>query len=325
MGYLIKQIPEDFIVEEMPFVTLGEGEYGYYFLEKNNINTLEAVKMIAKRLQINVKRIGWAGNKDKYAVTNQLISFYKRKKEAISRISLKNIKLNYYGEGNKEVVIGKLIGNKFVIVVRNLAGSDCERIKKNFGILKKNDSMIANYYDEQRFGSSNAEIGKLIVKGDFEVAARLWGTDVRNFKGLHNSQLLLYVHSYQSLLFNRLLAEYVGKNCDRHKKIRYSKGDFVFPLGKVKNAEIPVIGFGTELAEEKILKEEGITTRNFVIRQLPDISSEGTMRDAFVKVSGLEVSDSENDELNNGMQKIRLSFSLPKGSYGTVVVKVLNF
>ena len=70
------------------------------------------------------------------------------------------------------------------------------------------------------------------------------------------------------------------------------------------------------------MKNNEITQRDFIIRQLPQVTVEGTMRKAFIGVSDLKIEDGA-DELNKGMKKIIASFSLPKGSYATVVIKAL--
>jgi tRNA(Glu) U13 pseudouridine synthase TruD len=59
-----------------------------------------------------------------------------------------------------------------------------------------------------------------------------------------------------------------------------------------------------------------------LIRQFPEISVEGSERDTFVNVKNFKYRY-ENDELNNGKFKCILEFSLPKGAYGTIVVKEL--
>ena len=328
MSSIIKQIPEDFKVEEIPFdLNEGNGNYNYFILEKTGLNTLEAVKAIAKKAGIKVNSIGWAGNKDKNAITKQLISFYRVKKELVEKLSLPHINLTYFGTGSNEIALGKLLGNKFTITLRNLDEDDCNKIKTNYVLLKKQG--IPNYFDEQRFGGNNPETGKLILQGNFnEAAVQIFEetTSADKLRQLHKSQLLLYVHAYQSLLFNKLLHQYIESNSTHTSKITYSRGTFVFPNDEIKNKKLPVIGFGTELPANdlKILEAEHITTRNFVIKQFPDISSEGTLRDAFAKITDFELGSSESDELNSGMKKITLSFSLPKGSYATIVVKALN-
>ncbi|MFC1769296.1 tRNA pseudouridine(13) synthase TruD, partial [Nanoarchaeota archaeon] len=71
---IIKQIPEDFIVREVPLDRKAEGNYSIYLMKKKGYNTHDAVLKVAKFLKIDSKFIGVAGNKDKIAVTSQLIS-----------------------------------------------------------------------------------------------------------------------------------------------------------------------------------------------------------------------------------------------------------
>ena len=73
--YKIKQIPEDFVVREISGIRPSEhGKYTYFLLKKRNYTTQRAVKAIADALHIPEKRFGFAGNKDKNAITEQLCS-----------------------------------------------------------------------------------------------------------------------------------------------------------------------------------------------------------------------------------------------------------
>jgi len=47
------------------------------------------------------------------------------------------------------------------------------------------------------------------------------------------------------------------------------------------------------------------------------------MRKMFVKINNLEIGKLEDDDLNNGMKKVKIKFSLPKGSYATIAVKAM--
>ena len=89
IGGTIKQIPDDFIVEEIApdgkVIVIdseeepGEnfkGEFTHCIMQKYNWDTMRAVKEISKRLHISQKRVGFAGTKDKRAVTTQRISIY---------------------------------------------------------------------------------------------------------------------------------------------------------------------------------------------------------------------------------------------------------
>ena len=73
--YKIKQIPEDFIVNEVIDIKLNpKGSYSYFILKKKDYATPAAIEKIARFLNIPVKKVGYAGAKDRRAVTTQLIS-----------------------------------------------------------------------------------------------------------------------------------------------------------------------------------------------------------------------------------------------------------
>ena len=93
---------------------------------------------------------------------------------------------------------------------------------------------------------------------------------------------------------------------------------------------MPLVGFGTRLGDDKISKtlqrliaKEKITQRDFIIRQMPELSSEGAERDLFFSSNKLKASEAELDDLNKGARKVKLEFELGKGSYATIVVKRL--
>jgi tRNA(Glu) U13 pseudouridine synthase TruD len=77
------------------------------------------------------------------------------------------------------------------------------------------------------------------------------------------------------------------------------------------------------MALEKIMEKENINFQDFVIRAIPDLSSAGTERKLYVEIKDLKIGELENDELNIGMKKIKVSFSLGKGSYATEVIKAM--
>ena len=118
--------------------------------------------------------------------------------------------------------------------------------------------------------------------------------------------LMLYIHSYQSFLWNSVvLAGCTGR--------------------------VPLLGFGTEFDEYKkkieeeyarIMQQEGITQRDFIIKQLQNISPEGDERESHITVQ-VSYDAAEDDELHSGKKKQTVKFSLPKGSYATVVVDAL--
>src|SRR3989344_665987 len=107
----IKEIPEDFIVEEVLSLRIENGSYFYYFLKKKNSNTLDVITEIKKRL--NVKDVGYAGIKDRNAITTQYISVQRK-----INFSLKDVEFIYIGMGKQRIFIGSLEGNRFTITLR---------------------------------------------------------------------------------------------------------------------------------------------------------------------------------------------------------------
>ena len=99
IGGRLRTIPEDFLVEEIPLPDRGgtTGPYQICRLTKKNWELQHAVKEIAKRLAISHRRIGWAGTKDRNAITKQWISIYDVTPEEIARVQLRDITLELLG------------------------------------------------------------------------------------------------------------------------------------------------------------------------------------------------------------------------------------
>ncbi len=347
--YLLKSRPEDFVVKEIPALELKPaGKYIYFKLIKKNWNTLEAVKAIAQRLNIAEKQIGFAGSKDKKAITEQFCSAIGVSKERLMKVKLDNVVLEFAGYGPVPLSLGDLQGNSFEIVVRNLEQRNLEQGTRPGTRPETLTSLtpvkyIPNYFDEQRFGENNAAIGKQLLKKEFEQAIKLLDNSrcqehllqrPHDFIGalllLPIRQLRLYLNAYQSRLWNETLAEYLRKKGTVIKEIPYSQGRLVFSRENFPELEIPIIGFGTELMNLeqelreiilKVMEKENISFSDFIIRQIPALTLEGEMRKAFVKVKDLKIGKMEKDELYAGKYKVTLAFTLPKGSYATMAVR----
>ena len=114
---ILKQLPQDFVVKEVSSVEFNEGNYSYFELWKKDLASIDALMIIAKALKVNYKDIGFAGTKDKKAVTTQKISV---RGKLNKKLELDNLKLKFLGYGNEPLSLGDLEGNKFELVLRNL-------------------------------------------------------------------------------------------------------------------------------------------------------------------------------------------------------------
>ncbi|MBR9676282.1 tRNA pseudouridine(13) synthase TruD [Candidatus Woesearchaeota archaeon] len=294
--YELKKIPEDFKVEEVNnnLKLIGKGSFSLYKLTKKDVDTFKAIRIIAEKLRINQKYVNYAGTKDKKAVTTQYVTISKGPPK---NFDFNNIRLEFLGSREERLSLGELSGNNFEITIRNI-----ERKPKEI-------KGFPNFFDSQRFGikENNHIIGKCLVLGDFKKAAEIITEEnvanpIEYFQKMPKRQARLYVHAYQSYLFNKLL--------ERN------------PKEKV----IPLIGFGTEPDEEtqKLLDEEEITTRDFIIRKIPYLSSEGENRDAYIEIKDLFIGGLEDDDENLGKKKCVVKFYLPKGSYATMAIKYMT-
>lgn len=318
--YKIKQTPEDFIVEEVMDLPKNSGSFSYFLLTKRNKNTYDSLDFIANKFNIDVNRISFSGLKDKNAITSQYIAIHNLEEKYKKDFELGNVKIKFLGCFDKPIYRGQHISNKFDIVVRNL---DKKYKKVNF---------VENYFDEQRFSQNNVEVGKAIVKKNFALACKILGKfDSRNpisfLRKEYGKNLRFFVNAYQSYLFNIILFNLLKDKKDA-RVIKYENELlFAFCSRKRSNIKIPLINFDSEIKSDKlkriyevVLRKEGVKKEDFLIRQIPEIVSQGTTRDSQVNIKWKSILFLE-DELNKGKIKSVLSFCLPKGAFGTILVK----
>jgi len=314
---ILKQIPEDFIVEEISlkdFALEQKGKYQIYELKKKEKNTEQSIIEISKKFNIERKNISYAGTKDKNAITTQKISILTNKDCSIQQ---ENIILKYLGKSNEPLSLGRLKGNSFNIVIRGLKGTEKIENKK-----------IINYFHEQRFSKNNVEIGKLLLKKKYETATnilikdKIWGIKIKQhlekslndyvgaLKTIPKKILTLYVHAYQSHLWNKTIKLLLKQN-------------------NLPN-EVPIPGFSnietdkeTEKIINNILSEENIVLKDFINKDIPYLSTEGTTRKTIIYPKNFKKSTFLDDELNKGYKKIKISFDLNKGEYATNVIEQL--
>lgn len=172
-GGKLRQDPADFIVEEINLEKKGgtSGPYLICTLTKTNWELQHAIKEIAKRLGISHRRIGWAGTKDRNAVTKQRISLYKVTAEQVLEIRLKDILLEPVGQSNEALSLGDLEGNSFAITIRDTERDQLEsEVKETTGTVCRG---IPNYFGLQRFGATRPVthlVGEWILREDYEKA-----------------------------------------------------------------------------------------------------------------------------------------------------------
>jgi tRNA pseudouridine13 synthase len=172
IGGRLRTTAEDFLVDEIPLVKKQtSGPYLICRLTKTNWELQHAVKEIAKRLGISHRRIGWAGTKDRNAVTTQWISLYNVTPEQAAAVHLKDINLEPLGQSNEGLSLGDLQGNRFDIVIRDPEPADLDT--RVHSVSDAVAAGVPNYFGIQRFGAIRPvthRVGEWILRGDFEQA-----------------------------------------------------------------------------------------------------------------------------------------------------------
>lgn len=178
-GGRIKALAEDFVVDEISsHPPEKEGDYIIARVTCANWETNRLIRMMSRSAGISRERIGFAGTKDKRAVTSQLMSF-KCDPETLSRINLKDLEIDVVGRSARPVRIGDLVGNAFRIKVRecdvpmNEAAEICEAVRSELTAR----GGFPNYFGVQRFGTIRPithKVGEALVRGSTEEAVRIY-------------------------------------------------------------------------------------------------------------------------------------------------------
>jgi tRNA pseudouridine13 synthase len=173
IGGVLRQRPEDFLVEEIPaYQPSGEGEHIYLFVQKRDLSTLQMVKIIAKHFGVRQSDVGYAGLKDKRAITRQVISVHAPGKKPEDFPSLQHDKVGILWTDlhTNKLRRGHLKGNRFSIRVRQTPISGAFKALKVLRLLEAHG--VPNRLGAQRFGAllNNHLVGRAIVKGEWQAA-----------------------------------------------------------------------------------------------------------------------------------------------------------
>ncbi|CAM3776014.1 tRNA pseudouridine(13) synthase TruD [Roseateles saccharophilus] len=190
----LKLLNEDFIVTELPLQQpCGEGEHIWLDVEKNGANTAFVAQQLAEAAGVREWDVGYAGLKDRYAVTRQWFSIYLPKGETPDLALLQHPEFKVLSQSRhvKKLRPGDLQGNRFRIVLRDVAG-DRGAIEANLKAVASQG--VPNYFGAQRFGfeGGNVEQGR---------AMRAREIRVRNPK-----KKGIYLSAVRSFVFNEVLA-----------------------------------------------------------------------------------------------------------------------
>ena len=315
-GGRFKAQAEDFEVEELPaYHPGGEGEHLFVWIEKRGVATPEAAKRLAHALGVPDAPVSWAGLKDAHAVTRQYLCLPAKGAEgALASASVEGVKLLRWARHGNKLKNGHLHGNRFRLVLREV--KDAAAAKASFEVLCARG--LPNFYGEQRFGGhgDNAEKGRALLLG--------------KLKAKHFERKL-WLSAFQSSLFNRVLdarlddqtwdVPQLGDVLKKHE----SGGEFVCadpavdaprarafelsPTGPMYGPSMRAPEGTVAALEARVLADAEVTLADF---EKGGAQTQGTRRLLRVPL-GEPTFEAQGSE-------VRLSFTLPAGSYATVVL-----
>ncbi|NKC14865.1 MAG: tRNA pseudouridine(13) synthase TruD [Gammaproteobacteria bacterium] len=149
---VFRSVPEDFYVEELlGFYPTGEGEHTWVFIEKRGANTRWVAGRLADAAGIKARDVGYAGLKDRHAVTRQWFSLYTpgRQSRGLDSLDPDEIRVLTLTRSAKKLRVGAHTGNRFRIRIRDLDG---DRAALTSRLARIGDDGVPNYFGEQRFG-----------------------------------------------------------------------------------------------------------------------------------------------------------------------------
>lgn len=189
----------DFKVDEQMDIPLsGQGEHLWLHVRKTGSNTDWVAGQLGRCAGIKEVDVGYAGLKDRHAVTTQWFSLQLAGKPDPDFSSLPpEIEILHSTRHDKKLRTGALTANHFQLVLRNIEG-DLEHAKRIIELI--NTRGVPNYFGEQRFGIGRNNLDKALswFKGEFRPKQR--------------HQMGLYISSARSWIFNHILQERVKQD-----------------------------------------------------------------------------------------------------------------
>ncbi len=165
----IRTTLDDFVVTELLDIEFsGDGEHDWLHVEKTGANTHWVAEQLAKHAGIKDRDVGYAGLKDRHAVTRQWFSVRRPSVEGTDwqSFTAEGVSILEQQRHQRKLKRGAHCGNAFRIAVRaDELSQHSASIEQRLAQIK--DGGLPNYFGEQRFGrnGSNVELGRAIVAG----------------------------------------------------------------------------------------------------------------------------------------------------------------
>lgn len=321
----LKSTPEDFIVEEIPvYEPSGTGDHCFLWMEKRDVPAELFHKHIAETLGLQRDHVGIAGLKDRRAVTRQWVSVPATSEPLLSNLETEQIKVLKTSRHTNKLKTGHLRGNRFSIVLLNVAAEALEIAKELEQQLLQTG--FPNYFGSQRFGidQETLTLGEELLTG------------TRSPESIPRPRrkflTRLSLSAVQSALFNQCLHSRLISGTVH----RVTEGDVM----QVVKSGGPFVCTDPAIDQERFDKKEIVTTGPLFGPKMK--MPTGSLLDAelgLLSECGLKLDDFHRhrkltmgarrplliwlDELKISPvdQGVKFEFELPTGVYATVILR----
>ena len=290
----IRARPEDFRVEEfLGFEPTGTGEHLYLEVRKREANTRWVAEQLARHYHVAQSDVGYAGLKDRHAVTTQWFSVRDPTGGAdAGSVAIADIEVLRSSRHPRKLRPGSHAGNRFDLILRDITLDDA--LEARLALIETQG--VPNYFGPQRFGH------------DAETLRRALAWLSRRRSRVRPFERGLYLSAARGWLFNRVLG------------LRVLQGSWRKPLDGdvVENClpTAPLWGRGRSATQGEAAQVESAAL----------VGTEA-WRDALEHVGLTQkrrpmvlVPSEYSYERANG-DGLWLRFALPVGAYATVVLR----
>ncbi len=195
---LLRETPADFMVDErLGFEPEGEGEHCWLLLEKSNLSTADLLQRVARLAGVPRRDLGFAGLKDRRALTRQWISVQLPGRDDPDWLALQQdaqVRVIAVHRHLRKLRRGVHSANRFHLRLTQLSGEQSDLVSRLERIQSQG---FPNYFGEQRFGRSGSTLDQALA----------WASG--GGKRIRRNQRSLYISALRSLLFNTLLSHRV--------------------------------------------------------------------------------------------------------------------
>lgn len=320
---VIRSEPADFFVDEDCDIALaGSGEHLWCHVEKINLTTQDAVQALSRATGVHPRQIGFAGMKDRAAVTRQWISLAWPIASPLPALdAIEGVTLLDARRHERKLKRGAHRRNRFVLRLRALRG-DRDVIEQDLARIR--DIGVPNYFGAQRFGRDgrNLALSRALFAG----------------KRLSRNRCGFALSAARSLLFNAVLdarvRDHTWNQLVEGEAVMLDGSHSLFALEGTQQS-------ATELAQrlaafdihpsgplpgrdgDPIVSSRALELESGVLEAFSELVSglEQAGVDAARRALRLPVTDLAWQF--EGDDQLRLSFSLPKGAFATSMLREL--